>query len=133
MGIFVGKDSRVVVQGITGKQATFHTNIMKEYGTNVVAGVSPGKAGEVVLGSIPVFNTVTDAARETGANVSVIYVPARFAADSIMEAADAGMDLVCCITEHIPVLDMVKVRHYLKTRKTKLIGQIGRASCRERV
>ena len=122
MGIFVGKDSRVVVQGITGKQATFHTNIMKEYGTNVVAGVSPGKAGEVVLGSIPVFNTVTDAARETGANVSVIYVPARFAADSIMEAADAGMDLVCCITEHIPVLDMVKVRHYLKSRKTKLIG-----------
>ena len=122
MGIFVGKDSRVVVQGITSKQATFHTNIMKEYGTNVVAGVSPGKAGETVLDTIPVFNTVSDAARETGANVSVIYVPARFAADAIMEAADAGMDLVCCITEHIPVLDMVKVRHYLKTRKTKLIG-----------
>ena len=122
MGIFVGKDSRVVVQGVTGKQAMFHTNIMKEYGTNVVAGVSPGKAGEVVLDTIPVFNTVSDAARETGANVSVIYVPARFAADAIMEAADAGMDLVCCITEHIPVLDMVKVRHYLKTRKTKLIG-----------
>ena len=122
MGIYVGKDSRVVVQGVTGKQAMFHTNIMKEYGTNVVAGVSPGKAGEVVLDTIPVFNTVSDAARETGANVSVIYVPARFAADAIMEAADAGMDLVCCITEHIPVLDMVKVRHYLKTRKTKLIG-----------
>ena len=122
MGIFVGKDSRVVVQGITGKQATFHTNIMKEYGTNVVAGVTPGRAGEKVLDTIPVFNTCSDAARETGANVSVIYVPARFAADSIMEAADAGMDLVCCITEHIPVLDMVKVRHYLKSRKTKLIG-----------
>lgn len=122
MGIFVGKDSRVVVQGITGKQATFHTNIMKEYGTNVVAGVTPGRAGETVLDTIPVFNTVTDAVRETGANVSVIYVPARFAADSIMEAADAGLDLVCCITEHIPVLDMVKVRHYLKDRKTKLIG-----------
>lgn len=122
MGIFVGKDSRVVVQGITGKQATFHTKIMKDYGSNVVAGVTPGRAGEKVLDSIPVFNTVSDAVKETGANVSVIYVPARFAADSIMEAADAGVDLVCCITEHIPVLDMVKVRHYLKNRKTKFIG-----------
>ncbi|MBQ8699337.1 MAG: succinate--CoA ligase subunit alpha [Schwartzia sp.] len=122
MGIFVGKDSRVVVQGITGKQATFHTKIMKDYGSNVVAGVTPGRAGEKVLGTIPVFNTVSDAVQETGANVSVIYVPARFAADSIMEAADAGVDLVCCITEHIPVLDMVKVRHYLKNRKTKFIG-----------
>lgn len=122
MGIFVGKDSRVVVQGITGKQATFHTKITKDYGSNVVAGVTPGRAGETVLGSIPVFNTVSDAVRETGANVSVIYVPARFAADSIMEAADAGVDLICCITEHIPVLDMVKVRHYLESRKTKFIG-----------
>ena len=122
MGIFVGKDSRVVVQGITGKQATFHTNIMKEYGTNVVAGVTPGRAGETVLDTIPVFNTVTDAMRETGANVSVIYVPARFAADSIIEAAEAGIDIVVCITEHIPVLDMVKVRRYLKGKHTRLIG-----------
>lgn len=122
MGIFVGKDSKVVVQGITGKQATFHTNIMKEYGTNVVAGVTPGRAGETVLGTIPVFNTVSDAVRETGANVSVIYVPARFAADSIMEAADAGIDIVVCITEHIPVLDLVKVRRYLEGKKTRFIG-----------
>ena len=122
MGIFVGKDSRVVVQGITGKQATFHTNIMKEYGTNVVAGVTPGRAGETVLDTIPVFDTVTDAVRETGANVSVIYVPARFAADSILEAAEAGIDIVVCITEHIPVLDMVKVRRYLEGKKTRLIG-----------
>ena len=121
MGIFVGKDSKVVVQGITGKQATFHTQIMKEYGTNVVAGVTPGKAGEEVLG-IPVFNTVSDAVEATGANVSVIYVPARFSADSIIEAADAGVDLVVCITEHIPVLDMIRVRRYLKDKKTKLIG-----------
>ena len=122
MGIFVGKNSRVVVQGITGKQATFHTNIMKEYGTNVVAGVTPGRSGEKVLDTIPVFNTVTDAVRETGANVSVIYVPARFAADSIIEATDAGIDIVVCITEHIPVLDMVKVRRYLEGKKTRLIG-----------
>ena len=121
MGIFVGKDSKVVVQGITGKQATFHTQIMKDYGTNVVAGVTPGKAGEEVLG-IPVFNTVSDAVEATGANVSVIYVPARFSADSIIEAADAGVDLVVCITEHIPVLDMIRVRRYLKDKKTKLIG-----------
>ena len=121
MGIFVGKDSKVVVQGITGKQATFHTQIMKDYGTNVVAGVTPGKAGEEVLG-IPVFNTVSDAVEATGANVSVIYVPARFSADSIIEAADAGVDLVVCITEHIPVLDMIRVRRYLRDKKTKLIG-----------
>ena len=122
MGIFVGKQSRVVVQGITGKQATFHTKIMQDYGTNVVAGVTPGKAGTRVLDTIPVFNTVSDAVEATGANVSVIYVPARFAADSIIEAADADLDLVCCIPEHIPVLEMVKVRRYLKGRKTKLIG-----------
>jgi len=121
MGIFVGKDSKVVVQGITGKQATFHTQIMKDYGTNVVAGVTPGRAGEEVLG-IPVFNTVSDAVEATGANVSVIYVPARFAADSVIEAADAGVDLVVCITENIPVMDMIRVRRYLKDKKTKLIG-----------
>ena len=122
MGIFVGKDSRVVVQGITGKQATFHTKVMLEYGTNVVAGVTPGRAGEKVLDKIPVFNTVQDAVDEAGANVSVIYVPARFAADSICEGVDAGLDLIVCITEHIPVLDMIRVRRYMQGKKTKLIG-----------
>lgn len=121
MGIFVGKSTRVVVQGITGKQATFHTQAMLDYGTNVVAGVSPGKAGEKVL-DIPVFNTVKDAVEATGATASVIYVPARFAADSICEAVDAGLDFVCCVTEHIPVLDMVRVRNYMKGKKTKLLG-----------
>lgn len=122
MGIFVGKQSKVVVQGITGKQATFHTKIMRDYGTNVVAGVTPGRAGETVLDTIPVFNTVSDAVKATGANTSVIYVPARFAADSIMEAADAGVEFICCITEHIPVLDLVKVRHYLKGKKARFMG-----------
>ncbi len=122
MGIFVGKNSKVVVQGITGKQATFHTKVMLEYGTNVVAGVTPGKAGEKVLGQVPVFNTVQDAVDETGANVSVIYVPARFAADSICEGVDAGLDLIVCITEHIPVLDMIRVRRYMQGKNTKLIG-----------
>lgn len=121
MGIYVGKDTKVLVQGITGKQATFHTKAMLDYGTHVVAGVTPGKAGEKVLG-IPVFNTVADAVKATGAEVSVIYVPARFAADSICEGVDAGLDLVVCITENIPVLDMVKVRRYMEGKKTKLIG-----------
>ena len=121
MSILINKDSKVLIQGITGKAAQFHTKQMMEYGTNVVAGVTPGKAGEISCG-VPVFNTVRDAVEATGANVSVVYVPARFAADSIMEAADAGLDLVVCISEHIPVLDMVKVSHYMKNKKTKLIG-----------
>ena len=121
MGILVNKDTRVIVQGITGKQAAFHTKQMLAYGTKIVAGVTPGKAGQEVEG-VPVFNTVKDAVDATGATASVVYVPARFAADSIMEGVDAGLDLVVCITEHIPVLDMVKVRRYMDGKKTRLIG-----------
>ena len=121
MGILVNKNTKVIVQGITGKAASFHTKQMIEYGTKIVGGVTPGKAGQEVEG-VPVFNTVADAVKATGANASVVYVPARFAADSILEAVDADLDLVVCITEHIPVLDMVKVRRYMQGRKTKLIG-----------
>ncbi len=121
MSIFINKDTKVIVQGITGKTALFHTQRMVEYGTKVVAGVTPGKGGQTADG-IPVFNTVEEAVKATGANTSVIFVPARFAADSIMEAVDAGLDLVVCISEHIPVLDMVKVRRYMEGKKTRLIG-----------
>ena len=121
MGILVNKNTKVIVQGITGKAASFHTKQMIEYGTKIVGGVTPGKAGQEVEG-VPVFNTVADAVKATGANASVVYVPARFAADSILEAVEADLDLVVCITEHIPVLDMVKVRRYMQGRKTKLIG-----------
>ena len=121
MSILVNKDTKVLVQGITGKQATFHTKQMLAYGTKIVGGVTPGKAGQVVEG-VPVFNSVRDAAQSTGATASVIYVPARFAADSIMEAVDAELDVVVCITEHIPVLDMIKVRRYMEGKKTRLIG-----------
>jgi succinyl-CoA synthetase alpha subunit len=109
------------VQGITGKEGTFHTKQMVEYGTNVVGGVTPGKGGATHEG-IPVFNTVADAVKEAGANASVIYVPPSFAADAVMEAADAGIPVVVCITEGIPTLDMVKVREYLKDKSTRLIG-----------
>ncbi len=112
MSVLVDKNTRLVVQGITGKEGTFHTKQMVEYGTNVVGGVTPGKGGTTHEG-IPVFNTVADAVREAGANASVIYVPPPFAADAIMEAADAGLPLVVCITEGIPALDMVKVKEYL--------------------
>ncbi|MDT5124308.1 MAG: succinyl-CoA synthetase alpha subunit [Acidobacteriota bacterium] len=121
MSILVDKNTRLIVQGITGKEGTFHTKQMIEYGTNVVGGVTPGKGGSVHEG-IPVFNTVADAVREAGANASVIYVPPPFAADAIMEAADAGLPLVVCITEGIPALDMVKVKEYLSGRQTRLIG-----------
>ena len=121
MGVLVNKDTKVIVQGITGKQAAFHTRQMLDYGTKIVGGVTPGKAGQEVEG-VPVFNTVQDAVEATGATASVIYVPARFAADSIMEGVDAGLDLVVCITEHIPVMDMVKVRRYMEGKKTRLIG-----------
>lgn len=121
MSVLVDKNTRLVVQGITGKEGTFHTVQMVEYGTNVVGGVTPGKGG-TTHESIPVFNTVADAVREAGANVSVIYVPPAFAADAIMEAADAGLALVVCITEGIPVLDMVKVNEYLSDKATRLIG-----------
>lgn len=121
MAVFVDKNTKVIVQGITGSTALFHTKQMLEYGTQIVAGVTPGKGGQEVEG-VPVFNTVEEAKKETGATVSVVYVPAPFAADSIMEAADAELDLVICITEHIPVLDMVKVVRYLEGKNTRLIG-----------
>ncbi len=121
MSVLVDKNTRLVVQGITGKEGTFHTKQMVEYGTNVVGGVTPGKGGTRHEG-IPVFNTVADAVKEEGANASVIYVPPPFAADAIMEAADAGLPLVVCITEGIPVLDMVRVKEYLSDKQTRLIG-----------
>lgn len=121
MSIYVNKDTRVIVQGITGRQGAFHTEKMLEYGTAIVGGVTPGKAGQKLLG-VPVFNTVSDAVRETGANASVIYVPPKFAADSILEAIDAGIEIIVCITEGIPVLDMARVRHYLDGSKSRLIG-----------
>ncbi|MBE4908742.1 succinate--CoA ligase subunit alpha [Bacillus luteolus] len=121
MSVFINKNTKVLVQGITGSTALFHTKQMLEYGTNIVGGVTPGKGGTEVEG-VPVFNTVTDAVNATGANASVIYVPAPFAADAIMEAVDAELDLVICITEHIPVLDMVKVKRYMEGKKTRLVG-----------
>ena len=121
MSVLVNKDSRVIVQGFTGKEGTFHASQMIEYGTNVVGGVTPGKGGEKHLDK-PVFNTVADAKKETDCNVSIIFVPPAFAADAIMEAADAGVELIVCITEGIPVQDMVTARNYLSTRKARLIG-----------
>jgi succinyl-CoA synthetase alpha subunit len=122
MSILVNSSTRLVVQGITGREGAFHATRNKAYGTNVVAGVTPGKGGEWVFGTVPVFDTVKEAVDATGANTSIIYVPARFAADAIIEAADAGVDLVVCITEGLPVLDMVQVRAYLDTTNTRLIG-----------
>ena len=121
MSILVNKNTRLIVQGITGRDGGFHTLKMKAYGTNVVAGVSPGKGGQEV-DRIPVFNTVTDAVNATGANTSIIFVPAAVAADSILEASEAGIELVIAITEGIPTLDMVRVMPYLKKNGTKIIG-----------
>jgi succinyl-CoA synthetase alpha subunit len=121
MSVYINKDTKVLVQGITGSTALFHTKQMLEYGTKIVAGVTPGKGGTEVEG-VPVFNTVEDAVKATGANVSVIYVPAPFAADAILEAVDADLDMAICITEHIPVLDMVKVKRYMEGKKTRLVG-----------
>ena len=121
MSIFINKDTKVIVQGITGATALFHTEQMLEYGTKIVGGVTPGKGGTEAAG-VPVFNTVEEAVKATGANVSVIYVPAPFAADAIMEAVDADLDMTICITEHIPVLDMVKVKRYMEGKKTRLVG-----------
>lgn len=121
MSILVNKNTRLIVQGITGRDGGFHTSKMKAYGTNIVGGVSPGKGGQTV-GDIPVFNTVEEAVKQTNANTSIIFVPASVAADSILEAAEAGIELVIAITEGIPTLDMVKVMPYLKKRGTKLIG-----------
>jgi len=121
MSILVNKDTKVICQGITGEQGTFHTRQMVAYGTKMVGGVTPGKGGTDVDG-IPVFDTVGDAVKKTGANASVIYVPAGFAADAIMEAVDAGIELVVCITEGIPVLDMVKVRRFMQGTNSRLVG-----------
>lgn len=121
MSILVNKQSKILVQGFTGTEGTFHAVQMIEYGTNVVGGVTPNKGGTTHLDR-PVFNTVADAVKETGANVSIIFVPPAFAADAIMEAAEAGIALVICITEGIPVQDMVKAKLYLQSTKTRLIG-----------
>ena len=121
MSIFVDKNTRLLVQGITGREGQFHTRQCIEYGTNVVAGVTPGKGG-LDMDSVPVFNTVKDAARETGANCSMIFVPPPFAADAIMEAADAGVELIVTITEGIPVMDMLRVKNYLIDKPSRLIG-----------
>jgi succinyl-CoA synthetase alpha subunit len=121
VSILVNKETKVVTQGITGATGQFHTRACREYGTQMVAGVTPGKGGSDFEG-IPIFDTVAQAVAATGANASVIYVPPPFAADAIMEAADAGLALVVCITEGIPVLDMVRVKRYLESRPTRLIG-----------
>ncbi len=121
MSILIDEKTRLLVQGITGGEGSFHTQRCMEYGTKVVAGVTPGKGGSEIFG-IPVFNTVAAAVKATGANASIIFVPAPFAADTILEAADAGISPIVCITEGIPVLDMVTVHNYLKGRKTVLIG-----------
>ena len=121
MSVLVNKNSKVIVQGFTGTEGSFHATQMIEYGTNVVGGVTPGKGGTVHLEK-PVFNTVADAVKNTGADVSIIFVPPAFAADAIMEATDAGIALVVCITEGIPVQDMVKVKNYLQGKTTRLIG-----------
>ena len=119
--ILVNNDTKVIVQGITGSQGRFHTEQMLKYGTKIVAGTTPGKGGQEVLG-VPVFNTVKEAKEKTGANCSIIYIPPAFAADGILEAVDAGLDLVVCITEGIPVLDMMRVKNYMIGKKTRLIG-----------
>jgi succinyl-CoA synthetase alpha subunit len=121
MSVLVNKNSKVIVQGFTGKEGSFHAEQMIAYGTNVVGGVTPGKGGTTHLDR-PVFNTVADAVKGAGANVSIIFVPPAFAADGIMEAADAGIELIVCITEGIPVQDMVKAKNYLVGKKARLIG-----------
>jgi succinyl-CoA synthetase alpha subunit len=121
MSIWVNSETKVVVQGLTGKEGRFHAEKCREYGTKIVAGVTPGKAGQDVDG-VPVFNTVLDAAQETGANASLIFVPPPFAADAVLEAADAGLDLVVCITEGIPARDMVRVQRILQGLPTRMIG-----------
>lgn len=121
MTVYLDRDTRVVVQGITGKEGSFHALRNKSYGTQVIAGVTPGKAGQSVDG-VPVFDTVVEAVQETGANASLIFVPARFAADAVFEAADAGVHLIVCITEGIPVADMARVYNYLRGKDQVLIG-----------
>lgn len=122
MAIFIGEQTRLVVQGITGRDGSFHTRQMIEYGTRVVAGVTPGKGGLTFDGTVPVYNTVAEAVVEQGANASVIYVPARFAGDAILEAADAGIELIVCITEGIPVAEMMRVMLFVQECGARLIG-----------
>ena len=121
MSILIDSETRLIVQGITGGEGTFHTQQMLEYGTKVVGGVTPGKGGQSAEG-LPVFNTVSEAVNKTSANASIIFVPGPFAADAIVEATDAGVALVVCISEYIPVLQMVQAKHYLATRSTRLVG-----------
>jgi succinyl-CoA synthetase alpha subunit len=121
MSILVDKNTKVITQGITGATGLFHAQGARDYGTRMVGGVTPGKGGTAIDG-FPVFDTVEDAVRETGADASVIYVPPPYAADAIMEAVDAGIRLICCITEGIPVLDMVKVKHYMAGKNCRLVG-----------
>jgi succinyl-CoA synthetase alpha subunit len=121
MSILVDNKTRVIVQGFTGREGTFHAGQMIEYGTHIVGGITPGKGGQMHLDK-PVFNTVEEAVRQEGADASIIFVPARFAADAILEAALAGIGLIVCISEGIPVLDMVKVRHFIRTTRSRLIG-----------
>lgn len=122
MSVLVDKNTRLLVQGITGKAGGFHAKNCMDYGTNVVAGVTPARGGELFEGKVPVFDTVSEARKQTGANATMIFVPAEFAADSILEAVDAGIELVVCITEGIPVLDMMRVRAFMKGKTSRLIG-----------
>jgi succinyl-CoA synthetase alpha subunit len=122
VSIFIDRNTTVIVQGITGRDGSFHTRQMIEYGTRVVAGVTPGKGGQKFDDAVPIFNTVAEAAKETGANTSVIYVPPMYAADAIMEAADAGVTLIVAITEGVPVLDMTRVYPFVKERGARLLG-----------
>ena len=122
MSVFVNKNTKLLVQGITGRDGSFHAKQMMEYGTQVVAGVTPGKGGQKFEGTVPIYNTVAEAVKATGANTSVIYVPPPFAADAMMEAADAGIQLVVCITEGVPVLDMTRVRPYVIEKGARLLG-----------
>ncbi len=122
MSIFIGEDTRLLVQGITGRDGSFHARQMMDYGTRVVAGVTPGKGGQTFEDRVPVFDTVERAVAETGADTSVIYVPARFAADAIFEAADAGISLIVCITEGVPVADMLRALPYVREKGARLIG-----------
>jgi succinyl-CoA synthetase alpha subunit len=122
VSIFIDNDTRLIVQGITGRDGSFHTRQMIEYGTKVVGGVTPGKGGQKFDETVPIFNTVQDAVKETGANATVIYVPPMFAADAMMEAADAGIPFIVCITEGVPVLDMTKVYPFVKEKGARLLG-----------
>jgi succinyl-CoA synthetase alpha subunit len=122
VSIFIDQNTRLIVQGITGRDGSFHTRQMIEYGTQVVAGVTPGKGGQTFDAKVPIFDTVEQAIRETGANASIIYVPPAFAADAIFEAADAGVEFIVCITEGVPVLDMTRVRPYVQEKGARLLG-----------